>query len=57
MFCSKCGTKNAKGAKFCKSCGEKIKEAVKTSKTNETKSWYIHDAISKGVQRAPKLQK
>ena len=27
------------------------------SKTNETKSWYIHDAISKGVQRAPKLQK
>ena len=32
MFCSKCGTKNAKGAKFCKSCGEKIKEAVKTRK-------------------------
>lgn len=29
MFCSKCGTKNAKGAKFCKSCGAEMKEVIK----------------------------
>lgn len=27
------------------------------SKTDDTKSWYVYDMISKGVQRAPKLQK
>ena len=25
MFCGKCGTENANGAKFCKSCGQSLK--------------------------------
>lgn len=37
MFCSKCGTKNAKGAKFCKSCGAEMKDVVKDTPKKSAK--------------------
>lgn len=39
MFCSECGTKNAKGSKFCEKCGAKleVEEAPKEKKTTTKK--------------------
>lgn len=38
MFCSKCGTKNVKGAKFCKSCGAAMKGASSDKISTEEES-------------------
>ncbi len=35
MFCSKCGEKNEKDAKFCVKCGTKLEEEKKEEKTKE----------------------
>lgn len=37
MFCSKCGAKNMKNAKFCKECGETLNSDVKKEVVSQTK--------------------
>ena len=55
MFCSKCGTENADGAKFCKGCGVELAVApkqetdVKKDETNVKET----ETIKKGI--SPKL--
>lgn len=39
MYCSKCGTKNDKAAKFCKNCGQPLATAqVTADKTERTQA-------------------
>lgn len=47
MFCSECGTKNIKDAKFCENCGHPIIEKTKKEKQKIKKDYHIKEWYSK----------